>query len=84
VQIFLTRKAEADLETLQNFPIEKIRPITVEGVMEDLEILGIFPGEGVSGSIPRTRELIMPDYPFSAIYTVVEGSVLVYRILPNV
>lgn len=81
--IALTNKAHSDLQILTRLALEGDKNLVFSGVIESLELLERYPGLGVSGSLPDTRELQL-NGGFLAVYTMIDDSILVFRIIPEV
>ena len=73
-----------DLEHLRA-TIEQYNPRAAakvaRAILRRVESLAKFPGMGKPGRIPHTRELVIPDTPFIAVYTTVEQTVQIVTVL---
>ena len=76
--------AVEDLEHLRA-TIEQYNPSAAakvaRAILRRIESLAEFPGMGKPGRIPHTRELVIPDTPFTVVYTTVEQTVQIVTVL---
>ncbi|WP_332728325.1 type II toxin-antitoxin system RelE/ParE family toxin [Pseudomonas sp. ESBL9] len=84
-KIALTSKADSDLDGIYEHYAPLLGAEASEGVVfhliEALTMLETFPQLGKSSDIPDCRELIISKYPYRAVYTRKEDTILIYRIL---
>jgi len=75
--IALTNKAEVDLKALFDLYPEACDDLS------QLEVLLLDPSSGINGVVPDTREFLLSGTPFAAVYTKLQGWIIVLRILPQ-
>ena len=84
-KIALTSNADSDLDGIYEhyeprLGAEKSEEVVFQ-VLEALARLEIFPQLGKASDSPDCRELIISKYPYRAVYTLKEDTILIYRIL---
>lgn len=87
MQISWTQSARSDLDSHLAFLIDGRRPEAYRLCMSvDEEVRGLVdhPYGGSIGRVTATRELPLPDLPFTVIYTVKPGVIQVLRIMQGV
>ena len=84
MEIKLTRKAECDLESVASFIGEENPSAAnriVLRILEAIKGLADFPNIGRPGRVHGTRELVINQTPFIAVYKVLRNTVWVLRVL---
>ncbi|MBD8088993.1 hypothetical protein IFT48_03290 [Pseudomonas fluorescens] len=75
--IALTNKAEVDLQALFD-----LYPDACDA-LNQIEVLLQDPSLGINGVVPDTREFLLSGTLFAAVYTKLQGWIIVLRILPQ-
>lgn len=72
--------AIADLASIRTY-ISQQNPYAADSVvariLSSVERLDRFPASGRSGSVPETREIVVPGLPYIVVYTLAEGLVTI-------
>ena len=72
-QVYFSRAAQADIQSIHDF-IALENPDAAKRVVTAIEVatarLQDFPLSGRNGAVDGTRELILPRYPYIAVYRV--------------
>lgn len=75
MNISFTPEAEADLDAIYDY-IEQDNPVVAEQViqriLQAIAILESFPLLGRPGRIERTREFLIPNLPYLAVYRIAD------------
>lgn len=84
-KIELTSKARSDLDGIFDYylPVigSKAADQAIAHILERLTTLENFPHLGNASAIADCREPIFRQYPYRAIYSLVAGTLVVYRII---
>ena len=83
-QLELTERAFRNIAAAEEY-IAKDNPVAAQKVVKSIysaaEKLETFPELGKPGRVPGTRELPLPEYPYTIVYRVKALRVVVYAVL---
>ena len=80
-----TASAEEDLTQALSYLLEQgeeqAAQTMASRLLHAIDRLAIFPHSGRPGHLPDSRELIVPDLPYFAVYTVGKENVTILRVI---
>lgn len=84
MRIVWTTAAVVDLEQISDYLLEnhpELATTTIQRIFKTVSELKLFPGRGRPGRKEGTRELVLLQLPYLAVYELVGESVRVLRVL---
>ena len=85
LKIALASKAESDLYGIYEHYEPLLGSEASEGIVfhiiSAIVMLGTFPQLGKASDLPDCRELIISKYPYRAVYSLIDKTIRIYRIL---
>jgi toxin ParE1/3/4 len=84
VQIAWTTAAVVDLEQISDYLLEnhpELATATIQRIFKSVSELKLFPARGRSGRKEGTRELVLTQLPYLAVYELVGETIRVLRVL---